>query len=289
MIIVRLKGGLGNQMFQYALGRVLALKNNTELKLDLSFLNMSFKGVTKRDYDLDVFDIKASIASDKDIFFVNKIYKNKVFIFVTEFIKKKLRTKGQEKDFSFDKEILNLKGNIFLNGYWQSSKYFKDYEDILKKDFTLLNIDKNVSELSSNILLENALCVHIRRGDYVGNPYHDVLSNDYYDSAVKKIEEKGIFIQKIYVFSDDIEWCKNNFKYKYDIEFVSHDYNGKNGEGHMYLMSCCKYFIIPNSTFSWWGAWLSERDGKVVICPQKWFADESINTSDLIPEDWIKI
>jgi len=92
-----------------------------------------------------------------------------------------------------------------------------------------------------------------------------------------------------FVFSDDIEWCKKNIKFSHPTFFVEDEYFGKKGEEYLFLMSACKYFVIPNSTFSWWGAWLSEREEKIVICPKKWFVDESIDTSDLIPNDWTRI
>ena len=99
----------------------------------------------------------------------------------------------------------------------------------------------------------------------------------------------SLSVEKIYVFSDDIEWCRANLSFGIPTMFVGDEYAGEKGEGHMYLMSKCKYFIIANSSFSWWGAWLALFKDKIVICPKQWFGDASIDTSDLIPESWIRI
>ena len=277
MIIVRLKGGLGNQMFQYALGRVLALKSKTDLKLDISFFNLKLRNITKRSYDLDVFNIKAGV-----------INKNKVVTYVFSVLKKIMKTPGQERGFNFDPKMLSLGPNAYLDGYFQSYKYFSDFKDIIKKDFTLKNISIPVQNLAEEISSENALCIHVRRGDYVGNALHDVIDKDYYKKGIEYIRSR-ISLDKIYVFSDDINWCKDNLSFKFPTMFVEDGYMGLKGEGHMFLMSQCKNFIIANSSFSWWSAWLSDYESKIVVCPKQWFGDASKNTGDLIPEEWKKI
>src|SRR3989344_3678940 len=274
MIVVRLKGGLGNQMFQYALGRVLALKNNTELKLNTSFLNLNFAIGTKRNFSLGVFNIEAKTIESS--FFV--ILFRRIF-----------QRKGREKSFNFDKNILSIGSDVYLEGYWHSPKYFAGYEDIIRKDFTLKNLPtKNIQNLAKEIQNTNSLCIHVRRGDYVGNKYYVVINNEYYKKGIEYISSKTA-VEKIYVFSDDIEWCRANLSFGIPTMFVGDEYAGEKGEGHMYLMSKCKYFIIANSSFSWWGAWLALFKDKIVICPKQWFGDASIDTSDLIPESWIRI
>lgn len=289
MIIVRLKGGLGNQMFQYALGRVLVSKNNTELKLDTSFYNLNLRGVTKRGYDLDVFNISGEIAHKSDIPFFHRLYNNKVVISLLWVVRKIFKNKGLEKSFNFDPSVFDIGKNVYLEGYWQSPKYFNSFEDVIRKDFTLKNPPtKNIQDLAKEISNTKALCIHVRRGDYVGNKSHEVVNNEYYERGVSLVSEK-MNIEKIYVFSDDIAWCENNLKFKFPITFVSNEYAGDKGEGHMYLMRKCKSFIIANSSFSWWAAWLSYDKEKIVVCPEQWFPDASINTSDLIPKEWIRI
>lgn len=289
MIKVRLKGGMGNQMFEYALGRALSLKYNSKLGLDLSFLldvtpRLNF---TFRNYDLDVFNIKAEIVSNENISFLNRIFKG-LFGRIIEFLRRFLFIKGVEKSFNFDKNILQIGGDAYLDGYWQSPKYFKGYENIIRQDFTFKEkFSQIIEELGEEIRNSNSLCLHVRRGDYVGNKFHEVVNEGYYKKAISKMSELSV-IDKIYVFSDDIKWCEENLKFNYPTMFVGDEYAGKKAEGHLYLMSQCKNFIIPNSTFAWWGAWLSVNNNKVVIVPQKWFGIKAVKF-DIIPKEWIKM
>lgn len=289
MITIRLKGGLGNQMFQYALGRALALKNDTELKIDTSFFYVDFKSITKRTYNLDVFNIKAEIAKESDIPFIFRLPKSRIAIYLIFLFRKIIKSAGQEKSFNFDKSILSIGRNAYLDGYWQSPKYFEGFEDIIRKDFTLKKeLLDNVIILKEQIEKNNSLCVHLRRGDYVGNANHEVVNNDYYTKSIALISQ-NTDIEKIYVFSDDINWCKENIKFEFPTMYVGEEYAGTNAEGHLALMTTCKHFIICNSSFSWWAAWLSDNPDKIVVAPKQWFKDEGINSDDLIPNGWIRI
>lgn len=293
MIIVRLQGGMGNQMFQYALGRALSVKNNVPLGLDLTFLldRTPIPNFTFRNYDLDVFNIETSIVDKKDIPFLYRKYNFGIFMRYFDYARRKLfSTSGKEKKgFYFDKEILNLGSNAYLEGWWQSPKYFADIEDIIRKDFTLKNeLPINIKNLLEVIKKENSLCIHVRRGDYVGNSNHEIVGNEYYDRGIEKMKSLTK-IDKIYVFSDDIKWCEENMKFEFPTMFVGEEYAGTKAEGHMALMSACHNFIIPNSSFSWWSAWLSDYKDKIVIVPKQWFTDASINSDDLIPKNWIRI
>ena len=291
MIIAKLKGGMGNQMFQYALGRALSVKNKTYLDLDLTFLlnRTPRPNFTFRNYDLDVFNIQAEIVSSDSVPFIHRLFKGK-FGILFDFIKRKfLKPVGVEKSFSFDDSILNLKGDVYLDGFWQSYKYFENIRDIIKKDFTLKNeLPVKVKNLMEVIEKENSVCVHVRRGDYVGNKVYETIGKDYYDNGLDLINKK-VKIDKLYVFSDDIKWCEENMKFKYPVMFVVEEYSGQKAEGHLMLMKSCKSFIIPNSSFSWWAAWLSEYKDKIIIAPKQWFNDDRINNDDLIPEEWIRI
>lgn len=261
MIIVRLKGGLGNQMFQYALGRVLSIKNNTELLLDLNYFKN--KNFTPREYNLGVFNIKARILQENKIPFLIKYF--------LPILKK-----------------ITWSGNIYLDGYFQSEKYFKEYTDIIRQDFTLKEVSIKSESLIKEIKNSNSVCMHIRRGDYVGNTLHPVQDLAYYQNGIKELEKKTN-IDKIYVFSDDIVWCKENLKSDRELFFVNREELNISDSEELSIMTNCKYFIVANSSFSWWGAWLSTREEKIVICPKKWFNNESINTNDLIPKEWIRI
>lgn len=296
MIITRLQGGMGNQMFQYALGRALSIKNGVPLGLDLTFLLdrtpiPNFTNFTFRNYDLDVFNIQANVVSKKDIPFLYRKHNLGIFMRYIDYFRRKLiSTPGKEKKVcSFDSSILELGVDAYLDGYWQSPKYFESITDIIRRDFTLKNkLPSHIENLKEVIKNENSLCVHVRRGDYVGNSFHEIVGKDYYDKGIEKIKSLTK-IDKIYVFSDDTKWCEENMKFEIPTIFVGEEYAGVKAEGHMALMSACRNFIIPNSSFAWWGAWLAPYKDKIVVVPKQWFVDESINSDDLIPEGWIRI
>lgn len=287
MIIIKLKGGLGNQMFQYAVAKHLSIKNNTELLLDLR----QYKKDDKRSYDLKFFNTNVNVASKKDI---DKIINEKTIFLKKLLIKINILKNNniiKEKDFRFDPTILNTKNNAYLDGYFQSELYFKEIKDSVKKDFMLKNtlISENISNIKNTINKFNSVSMHIRRGDYVLNKkineYHGLLDIKYYINSVALIKQK-VKEPKFFIFSDDIEWCKENFNNRnLDINFIE----GLRNYEDLELMKSCKHNIIANSSFSWWGAWLNENPNKIVVAPKKWFNDESINTTDLIPQKWIKI
>ncbi|MCC6323473.1 alpha-1,2-fucosyltransferase [Candidatus Nomurabacteria bacterium] len=296
MIIVRLSGGMGNQMFQYAIGRALSIRHNVPLKLDTTFLNHRIKmphflrpNFNFRNFDLDVFNIQAEIAQPSEISFWNRpILSGPVMLVIDAILRKLAFIPGWEKGPFFDKSILDLGPNTYLQGFWQSQKYFIDIASQIRKDFTLKD---PISQATKNMQLEinntESLCVHLRR-THGGGGYHSKYDMDYYNKGIKYISEKKK-IEKIFVFSDDIVWCKENIKFDYPTIFVDRDCEGKKGEGDLFLMSQCKNFVIPNSTFSWWGAWLSESRDKIVVTPKDWYANSKINTDDLIPESWVRI
>lgn len=291
MIITKLKGGMGNQMFQYAIGRALSIKNNTKLGLDLSYLldRTPRANFTFRDYDLDVYNIEAEIIPQTEIPFINKTFKGKFGLYFDFLRRKLIKPKGTEKSFNFDKNILGLEGDIYLDGYWQNLKYFEDIADIIRKDFIIKDkLSLNIQNLKEIIEKENSVCVHIRRGDYIGNKLYNLVGKEYYDKGIESIKSIKK-IDKIYVFSDDIRWCEENIKFEYPTKFIGEEYAGIKAEGHIALMSACHHFIIPTSTFSWWGAWLSRYNDKIVVVPKQWFSDKKINNDDLIPKEWIRI
>ena len=295
MIIVRLNGGLGNQMFQYALGRACAIKNDTELAFDISGfknsilkINLKYKNTAIRKFDLSVYNIDAEIVK---VSFFKKIilFKKKI---LSRFFGIHFRN-IEKKMYSFDQGIFSYGKNAYFDGYWQSYRYFENIRDVIIKDFTLKqNPDQKSTILLDEIGRKNSLAIHIRRGDYVGNAYHNVVGQEYYEKSIQYVKDKNI-IDKIYIFSDDIVWCEENLKFseKYNIpiSFVDDSYAGRVGEGHMNLMMKCKYFIIANSSFSWWGAWLSQRENKVIVSPKEWLTDTRVDTSDLIPKEWVRL
>lgn len=292
MIVVRLIGGLGNQMFQYAFARALSLKRQTELKLDLA----SYGEDTPRSFSLDCFNIKASFASLEEI-------KKLVFTPTPLFIRIVRKIKGKppmressqiyrERHYHFDPQALGILGDSYLIGYWQSEKYFYQIEDIIRRDFTFKSkMSKKNQLLAKRIQETDSVSIHVRRADYVTNKvyrdYFKLCGIEYYFLAITKMINK-VHHPCFYVFSDDLDWVKNNIQSEFPITYIDHNRGNQDYED-MRLMSLCKHHIIANSSFSWWGAWLNMHPDKIVIAPKKWFNDPSINTKDLIPSSWIRI
>jgi len=296
MIVLRLKGGLGNQMFQYAFGRVLSIKNKTDLVFNIEAYEDSnkrpFRGnFAIRTYDLDVFNIKGRVAKKKEIPFLHRMYfKGGIMLLIDAVRRRIFRYKAHELyTQKFNSLHLNLGPNSYIDGFFQSPKYWQGYEDIIREDFTLrVTPNDNIQSLYKKIIEAESLCIHVRRGDFIGNKDHEIVSLDYYVRAMDFID-KRCKVDNIYVFSDDIDWCKDNMKFRHPTVFVGNDYAGQKGEGHIYLISGCKNFIIPNSTFSWWGAWLSANMDKTVIAPKIWSRDPNTDMSDLLLDGWISI
>lgn len=288
-IICGISGGLGNQMFQYAYGRALSKRCGGELLLDLSWFDESYTTVTNRPLGLDLFNFDYKVASEEDILNIKGRGKRK------KGLKKLLSFDNsnfiKENHYHFDESLLNVKKDSYFSGYFQSEKYFSDFEELIKSDFAFkdeLNDDyKKLSQLMDN---ENSVGIHIRRGDYVNDKntsiHHGVCSVEYYKEALKIISEK-VKDPVFYFFSDDLDWVKDNLNIDGDVVYVESSL-AKDHED-MQLMTMCKHFIIANSSFSWWGAWLSVDKDKTVIAPLKWFNDGSKNTKDLIPQGWTRI
>lgn len=291
MIILKLMGGLGNQMFQYAAGRALALLIEEELKLDISW----FKNLKERKYELSIYPVKASIASSEEIARLSEVSESIIQRIKRKILKTPKLLPGtyiKEPFFHYWEEFKTLKGDIYLDGYWQSEKYFFRIQDIIQKEFVVTDIqsgkDKNISEIIES---SESISLHIRRGDYVNdqvtNQFHGVCDLNYYRNAITYIAER-ISNPHLFIFSDDPEWSKDNLKIEIPILFVNHNRADRNYED-LRLMRQCKHNIIANSSFSWWGAWLNQNPGKIVIAPKKWFNDKSVSIADCIPEKWIRL
>lgn len=273
MIISQLQGGMGNQMFQYAAGRSLAYKLNSNFLIDLSWYRNIKEGETVRTYSLDCFAANIVTAQPWQLFLNQKLF-GKRYV---------------EKALTFDPELLNQKGSIYLTGYWQCEKYFKRIKDVVLSDFAFVakpSLDTN--EFLEKISSTNAISVHLRRGDYASSTktqkFHGLLGEEYYVEAAKQIKR---FVKNpiFYIFSDEPKWVKRNFLIdKRQVVIDGHD---RAEWEDMFLMSKCRHHIIANSTYSWWGAWLSPNKTKKVITPKQWF-NSGVKT-DIIPDNWIRI
>lgn len=277
MITIKLKGGLGNQMFQYALGRKLSLSHQVPLALDIRNLYSD-----QRIYSLDKFCL-SDIQIIKNVsYFQKKLGKlQKLFG----------RIEYQEPHFHFDNNIFSL-NNAILDGYWQSEKYFMDIRNILLQDFQLKNpIQPTLQPHLHQIKEHLSVSVHIRRGDYISNPqanaFHGVINIDWYHQAINYINQR-LDNPKFFFFSDDIEWVKHNFPNQDRFYYIPPSPSGYEHDD-MYLMSCCQHQITANSSYSWWGAWLNQNPNKIVISPKQWFLDKNTDTKDVIPDSWIAL
>lgn len=279
-------------MFQYAIGRCLAHKYRTELKLDIR----DFKNYTLRNYDLNNFDIIENFATSSDlsrILFPSDTLAVRVFKHVIRSVSRVQPIEYiKEKEYSFQQNFLKLPDNIYLDGYWQSEKYFLDIESIIRKEFSVVSpLTLTSQDLAERIQNCEAVSLHVRRGDYVSDPktnsVHGVCGADYYSNAIDMICER-IENPYFFIFSDDPDWACNNIKPNAPTTYVRHDDHSKDYED-ICLMSMCKHNIIANSSFSWWGAWLNENPEKIVIAPRKWFNSKDMDTRDLLPDKWHKL
>jgi hypothetical protein len=284
-------------MFQYACGRAVAYKHQTELLFDTSQLITSKPnlGLTSREYELNIFNINGTIASKEDIKKIKPLFYRIANILSIKFGFHGIQTSKFfiENKYSFNNSIEKAGKDCFLAGYWQSFRYFKTIETLIKEEFKFpMELDSVNIEWATKIKNENSVCIHIRRTDFVKNKNHDIhgaCSIEYYKNALEYISDK-VKSPYFFIFSDDIEWARTNLDLQRPCEFISGNI-GKHSYIDMLLMSLCKNNIIANSSFSWWGAWLNSNEDKIVIAPKQWFADESMNrqTNDLIPETWIRL
>ncbi len=295
MIITRLQGGLGNQMFQYAIAKKLALLYNTKVVLDTTYLDTTYyDGNTIRKYSLGIFEFNSTRVSNNELYLFgieNDTFRPSLYY---RFLKKNINPViVKEKQLNYDAEVFTKANKYtYLDGYWQTEKYFSDIRDQLMLDFTVKKIlEGDNLKFSKHIQAVNSVSIHIRRGDYLTSPIayntHGVCDIDYYNKAVDSIIEK-IRNPILFVFSDEIAWAKENLKTPIDTFYVEHN-NSEKAHEDLRLMSLCKHNIIANSSFSWWGAWLNANKSKIVITPNKWFKTNKFNLVDIIPEKWIKL
>ena len=292
MVISHILGGLGNQMFQYAAGRALSIRHQSELFLDLrDFENYAFK----RRFELEtVFSLSSKGASQdlinktlgwRDQKFIKKILKRPQFC--------KIRGSALvfEPHFHYWPSFFDTPKNVYLYGYWQSEKYFKSIEAIIRKDFQFRQpLDEMNASIQSSMRECQSIALHIRRGDYLTHrgttKVMAVCTTDYYHKAVDYINSH-VIDPVFYIFSDDISWAKTHLKIPNKSIYVDHNL-GVDSYKDMQLMSSCKHHIIANSTFSWWGAWLNPSLEKIVIAPKRWFVND-YKDDDLIPSSWVRL
>jgi len=291
MIVVRVRGGLGNQLFQYALGRRLTYFNKVPFKLDVSYYRTS----KSRNYRLHNFNIVENIATEDDLlaFGIVEGRDSRTILGKTLENRKPIpkRHRIEERWSGFDPEILNASENVYLDGYWQSEKYFHEIAEVIRTEITpSQKLDKVNEDMASEIARAPSVSIHIRRGDYVTNPeinkVHGAGCLYYYN---KCISEMALSIRDphFYVFSDDVQWAKKNLILEHPVTYVDHN-NEENDFKDLYLMTKCRHHIVANSSFSWWGAWLGTNKDHIVFTPSRWLSPGRTDVREIIPEGWIK-
>lgn len=289
MIIVRLTGGIGNQMFQYAAGCALAWRHSTELRFDLEWFD-AFK--LHQGLELPrVFGLELPIASTSD--------KRQVLGLLAETGVRRtfswhslrwLRTSrlAIEPHFHYWAGFHGLSAETYLDGYWQSELYFASIAERIRATFGFsLPLDDCSADLAREMGEVTSVSLHVRRGDFARDPQvnrvHGIDLSDYYRKAIEVIGQQ-VANPHYYVFSDEPEWVRGHLDFAAPWTVVSHN-RGVDSYRDMQLMSRCKHHILANSTFSWWGAWLDLKSDKIVIAPKRWFAND-IDVKDLFPGDW---
>ena len=269
VVIVRIVGGLGNQLFQYATARRLALLRQAQLRLDVT----PFEHYKLHSYALQAFRIQETFATPEEI---GKIRRTRLTALsrialpwwhkLSPYYRRPVLKESIVTPF--DPNMFRTRRRIYLDGYWQSERYFADIRDLLLDELTIkYEQDKQSREISRQIDSSQSVSIHVRRGDYVSNPgtleTHGICNLEYYEQCVRMIAER-IGSPSFFVFSDDPDWVRDNLLYDYPMTFVTHNDASKNYED-LRLMSMCQHNIIANSSFSWWGAWLNRNPNKIVL------------------------
>ena len=291
MIVVRLFGGLGNQMFQYATARRLALLHAAELRFDLSW----FDTQALRTPDLVQLRIAATRADDRPP--LPLIPAEWTGASRVARLRRKLlsRRSGwhlvvESCPGVFDPSVLSAPDQALLIGYWQSERYFEGMEQGLRNEFApRQSLTPGAAVLRDEILAAGGVSVHVRRGDYAANQQsqaHGLCPPEYYRRAMSLLDDK-LGAPQYFVFSDDPGWVAEQIRHP-RIRLVSQD-AGLAAYEELTLMTHCRAHVTANSSFSWWGAWLGRNPAKTVIAPKTWFADAALRSDDIVPESWLRI
>ena len=288
MIQVRLLGGLGNQLFQYATARALALRRGTGLVLDLRSLGR--KGPAHSVYGLHHFAIAARIGSDAELPpdrsrpLAHALWR--LGLGRPRFLR--------ERGLGVNPAVLAAPDDSYLHGYFQSERYFADALPALRQELRIVTppSPENARWLDRIAADDRAVSLHLRRGDYVsqakGSATHGTCDADYYRRGLAEIARRTGLEPRVHVFSDDPAWARDNLALGVETLVLGHNGPDQPHED-LRLMAACRHHVIANSTFSWWGGWLDPRPEKLVVAPQRWFASDRMHNPDILPESWISL
>lgn len=294
MIISKLIGGLGNQMFQFATGLALAKHLNMPYRIDIKLLN---KYNRHNGYQLnEIFDFNFEIANYLELW---SLLKFKTYSVINESVEKvnpyafdsNVRV-FREYSHNYINDFENINKPCYISGYWQSEKYFEEFDSEIRKIFAFKNDLSGLNKKHENeILNSDSVSIHVRRGDYLSNAsaakFHGICELDYYQKAIKIISNK-IKNPTYFIFSDDVEYIVNNFSFLENYRIIDNN-QGLESYNDLRLMALCKHHIIANSTFSWWGAWLANHKNQIVIAPEKWFIGSTEIMKDIYCKNWMKL
>lgn len=278
MVTVVLRGGLGNQMFEYAAGLSLSLDKGVPLVVDTTYLNDHFPRhqFTRRAYDLDIFTLTPAFTRLSTI--SSSIPIPGVWLGIDLLLLAANKMNGSPKD-------------VRLWGFFQGERYFEKHRDAVRDSFRFRDpLEGAAAAIAETIKKENSVSIHVRRGDYLLPKYQSLYGAtdiSYYDRAIAYVADR-VASPHFFIFSDDIAWCRGNLKPPGPTTYVDDASKGPKASFHLHLMSLCKHNIIANSSFSWWGAWLNQNSEKLVVGPRQWYVNEGESQDILLPE-WIKI
>jgi hypothetical protein len=286
-VVARIVGGLGNQMFQYACAKAVASRSGAKLYLDVS----AFSRYKQHRYGLGDFQVSVPFAPYRvqtgGLAFSAM---RRVGIDARHLLSAQgFHYLAENPDLSFHESLLTEQRSVYLDGYWQSERYFREFSNDIRNDFFPSDAHCFSKGQCDDDLPRVSL--HVRRGDYLSNPHaysvHGVLDLDYYRAAVSILSERIGSKFRVVAFSDDIEWVKDNLTLTQPMDFVSGSKEVPHAD--LQMMASCDHHIIANSSFSWWGGWLNPSKEKQVIAPKRWFASSQYVYDQICPAEWIRI
>jgi len=286
MIVSRLIGGLGNQMFQYAAGRALALRRGVSFGIDIR----AFADYKTHTFGMQCFSVNLNEAPSWLL--PNPPAEGRLQRMLRRLMPTPLNVYS-EKTFTFDAAVLSLPDGVYLDGYWQTEKYFADFSDLIRSDLTVRHAPSAANQAwLGRIAQAHSVSLHIRRGDYISNPaaaaVHGTCDIGYYERAVAYLRHATGVDPVLFVFSDDPDWVAANLCLPYQMHLIRDNDASANYED-LRLMTACHHHIVANSSFSWWGAWLDGRPDSITIAPVRWFVRDAPDARDLVPQRWVRL
>jgi hypothetical protein len=290
-VVAKLKGGLGNQLFQYAVARAISVAENKRLLFDTGYFNLDYK----RQYMLDRFHIPQRFIGGKESMLLRfsldprrqilrRLAKTVAPGFVFNVI--------HDRECGFQPDVFGHRESLWLEGYWQSETYFQNATEVVTRELRPgAPVTGPASAMLEDIQRSLSVCVHVRRGDYAADPevnrIHGLCQPEYYDRAARYI--LSLLCDPVFfVFSDDFAWVRQNIRLPG--KCILADFGGSQSDlCDFELMRACKHFVLANSSFSWWAAWLAESPNKIAVAPQKWFADPRLSLVDPVPKSWVRM